>query len=276
MMLLTGLRGDSFLGFLAALGVCRTLDAPLSWQQRGPLWLAHIDIDHDENDVIDRLHAGCQLAPPPTAYDPSLDPAVKLSIDEWRKFANEHPEWAPALGTDVGGEYCRSPLLMSKGGGHQHPLTMVSALCEEIDAEDVRSALFGPWVRKWGRGLRLDPMEDRTHADAWRDPSKRSVESRVVPWGATRLAFEAFPLAPTLSPGAYALADGQARHFTWPLWLAPLEPRAVRAKLLTAPPWFGCRRFTRRESKGNWSVTAARPIQREHYPQSRHGSTSHS
>ena len=258
MMDLPGLRGDSFLGFLAALGVCRTLDAPLSWSRRANVWTARVETGLTKDEVIPRLLARCREVPAVFAGDPPVEPAFKLTINEWQAVAVKDPIWAAAIGSDIGDELFRSPLLMSSGGGHQHPLKMVVKLSAEIGADDIRGALFGPWLRHPQYGLRLDPVEYRAHADQWTDPSRESVRGEIIAWGPTRLAFEGFPLAPTLARHVHPLLDSD-RHFAWPMWEAPLAPRAVTAKLLTAPPSFVAPRRHFSHSKGNWSIFPSRP-----------------
>lgn len=258
---LTGLRGDSFLGFLAALGVCRLLNGRLWWAREGPVWIAHIDSALDRESLVEELVRSCKQLPGPLLADPPLDPAFKVDSERWKEFAKGDEGWACALGSDAGAEFYRSPLLMSSGGGRQHPLVMVQNLVERIDAEDVAGAVFGPWVRRSKFGLRLDPMEYRSHADQWTDPSESATAAGVVPWGATRLAFEGFPLAPVLKRRVHPLLDAN-RDFSWPLWERPLSPRAVTAKLHTAKPWFVAPRKHFSFSKGNWSIFPSRPVKR--------------
>lgn len=261
-MKLTGLRGDSLLGFLAALGVCRLTRGRLAWDLAGGPPVAVLDSSKDPQELVGELFEACKLRPAPVAYEPQLERAFKVTREEWRKFAANHPDWAVALGSDAGKDVFRSPLLMSSGGGHQHALTTIDKLALQIDELDIQTALFGPWRRHAKLGLRYDPGEDRTHADAWANPSDATAESEVVPWGATRLAFEGLVLIPTLAVGQQVISDQRGHRFAWPVWEQPLTPRAVTARIIAAEPSYECKRFTRPESKGNWSVTAASPVGR--------------
>ena len=63
MQVLTGLRADNLLGYLAALGVCRLTDCGLSWTKVGPVEVAALDTESSLDDLTDecwRRGAGCR------------------------------------------------------------------------------------------------------------------------------------------------------------------------------------------------------------------------
>ncbi|QEG35266.1 type I-G CRISPR-associated protein, Cas3-extension family [Bythopirellula goksoeyrii] len=259
-MELPGLRADSLLGFLAALGACRTLEVGLAWRKSGPFWIADIDTDDPFEVVVSQLLQTCQTFPAQFSQLAETDPALKFEegVNKWREFALQYPDWACAIGCEAGEDFRRSPILMSKGGGHQHPLKMVQGQCSKISREDIELALLGPWKRIPDCGLRLDPLENRPHADNWSDPSIKNQDSQIVALGPTRLAFESFPLVPTLNRSLHAIFDRTGKIVSWALWENYLLPRAITARLFTSPPAYVSSR--RHISKGNWSVSPAKAV----------------
>lgn len=255
-MILRGFRADSLLGWLAALGVSRLLDVGLRWCKDDTLWLAEIDYQDEAEDITQKLFNLCKQMPVPIQY--GVDPGVKFDgdVNLWRSFASKHPEWAAALAGDCGSEILRSPLLMSSGGGHQHPLKMVEELTNRIELGDIESALNGNWIRHKSYGLRLDPTEAKSHAEQWDEPSKDPTPT--VAWGPTRMAFEAFPLLPCSGVTWRAIYDLKGRIAKWPVWDRFAKGRALTALIWTTPPAFQCERT--HFDKGNYNLSATMPV----------------
>lgn len=141
-----------------------------------------------------------------------------------------------------------TPWALITGAGHQYFLETVRELMQRCQKDQIRQAVFGPWVPKDERfSLRLDPAEDRRYALMAANPSKGSNKTLTL-WGANRLAFEAvrfFTCYPAARGDIAVLgwrpsqdhgfrADTKVR---WPLWGSWLSPEEIRPILALPEIW---------------------------------------
>jgi hypothetical protein len=235
MRVLTGLRADNLLGFLAALGVCRLTECGLSWTNVGPLECAALETERTLDDLVDELVARCRN--PPTIAHCSHQNLV-LEREEWATLPDE---WAATIACETTKRLARSPLLTCGSAGRQ-VTTVMKELSKAVAVEDIRAALKGPWIYRERFGMQWDPSEYRVAGERWMKP--RDDKSRVA-WGATRLALEGLPLWPTLTPGIRSVV----RYVTW---RQPLCPRAVCGRILSGvgDRVYECDRIADSKSKG--------------------------
>jgi hypothetical protein len=148
------------------------------------------------------LHALAAGAP---AAFLGLGKALSVTREEYRRFATAvYERQFSAENATIGGSYnvrredvdfaaafgCDGCLLPGKdrvaptefqlitGSGQQFFLETLQILMEEITAEKVERALFGPWT--YGdlkRSFRWDPREDRRYAYGWANPSDDEVHT---------------------------------------------------------------------------------------------------
>jgi hypothetical protein len=219
MQVLTGLRADNLLGYLAALGVCRLTDCSLSWTRVGPVEVAALDTELSLDDLTEFLVARCKK-PPVVAHCSHSN--LVLEPEEWAALPDE---WAATIACQTAKKLARSPLLTCGSQGRQ-VTTVIQALSKAVDADDIRAALMGPWVYHERFGMQWDPAEYRVAGERWMRPSKD--KSRVA-WGPTRLALEGLPLWPTLT--ARRLSRRSAIRYV--TWRRPLGPHGVRGRILS-------------------------------------------
>lgn len=249
-LVLSALHGSSLLGYLAAIGVSRLTSFRLAWRKSGPTWLATLETTDELCDIADLLLERC-LTNPLDGYEKAL----KLTLDEWLSLP---PEWAAAVGSEDGDGFVPAPIFAIRGGSHQYPVTTIDKINAELTIEDITSALVGPWLRKPKYGMRWGPTEWKRHADQWVDPSS---EDTMVARGPTRLAVEALPLVPTLTPDWAAMSsDRKHRIWRWPIWTEWLSPASIRGRIQSGcgVTTFTCERH--HTGQAQYSFTPSRPL----------------
>jgi hypothetical protein len=213
---LRGLRGENPAGFLAALGVLRTLDGldpalkpRLHWCWEGG-WMPVLTLDHDlsREALVEQLHQRLQMTGSVAVF--GLEPNLNLDAGVPRNFVNGLDESAMraeelalfagmALDTGHAEHPClRSPLVNLNGGGQQNFLPTCKQLISTVTAEELEQSLFKPWsYTDAGRGriLHWDPDNERQHALQWEKPDSDNNQTMA---GAGRLGIEALPFFPAV------------------------------------------------------------------------------
>jgi hypothetical protein len=244
-----GFAGENPLGFLASLGLLRTLsDAQpewmprLNWIQSGT-WRPVLSIARDasEDSLLDVLSGALEAKRTGFAQlleKNDLEPNLKFSRKDFVEFWCGHR-------TEAGCRYVVravaelplkkelvsvSLLRMVNGSGHQDFFPIINEIAAATTNEHLRATLFGPWQFNddgRNRSLRWDPADKREYALRWKNPSS---DPSKVQLGANRLAIEALPLLPVQPAAFRAVHTGfhyepQSRQtwFRWPIW-SLLEP----------------------------------------------------
>lgn len=251
---LAGLDGGNLLGFLAAIGVLRTLNrcldtqVRLSWEAQA-CWspVLHLPKEMSEEELVNLLHQNLSKSRWPAPMD-SLDDSNKIELGAYRDCAQaavkhwlevgdrDWADWLTSLGCEAArqGEMVQDTAFRTMSGvGHQHFLKTMRDLQALTEPEHLHHALFEPWGYQDDKpSLRFDPADDRRYALRWTEPSRDPI--RTVR-GANRLAVEALPLFATLPTVRQMQTLGfegkgsRNTYFRWPIWLAPLTEDSVRS-----------------------------------------------
>ena len=203
----------------------------------------------DRDTVLTKLHAA--LAGFAGHYSITVDKDLKISGERFRGLAERAATdyldgtdgrgaaMTAAFGCDAvvddNGQIEDTAFRTMSGAGHQHFLEFMDVLARETTVEQLREALFGPWLyRDSSPVMRWDSEDDRRYALRWDEPSKDPV--RTVR-GANRLAIASLPFFPVVPVGnevATAGFKGKGRRdtfITWPIWSGWLGSDAVRSLL---------------------------------------------
>lgn len=240
---LPGLVGSRPLGFLAAMGLLRLgsrvdVQSRLRWQgDRG--WAAVISLPDgvDPVDMVMQDHARW-VDHPALAFSAGADRKIADLKHPPHKFRElmrkaqvaDEPEFmdfvaAYATGVTVDGSDQTKPTALHFCAGQQVFLGQIARIRGDLLVDDVREALYGPWVgREGAASARWRAGADRSRALLAFDPGKTKGTSVV---GAEWLAFLSLPTFPVVPLGLRAMAttacegSGKRYHFTWPLWSDP-------------------------------------------------------
>lgn len=253
---LTGLAGDTPIGFMAALGLLHlserlTLPQPLrlGWNgERG--WTAQIWTD--EPVTLEALIAALQALTPTLAQAPllALKDARMPPQDYRRVYAGSDTATrrmlaaygSPAVLTNKGDAIRTTAHYMISGQQtfsttlrrealERHLLPRRKGDTAVITAR-WRETLLGPW--RQGDDLHMlgwDQQGNRQYAYEATDPSGATMNGMAA---ALVLAYHALPFFPTWVTAAGKLRtvgyypDKNIEMFTWPLWETPLTADAVR------------------------------------------------
>jgi hypothetical protein len=255
---LSGLRADSLLGFMAAMGVLRSVAAiygranvTLGWQAHGSSYRPMLRSPADSVEVlIEKMHPYLKSR---HGHDSiTFDQDLKVSLQRFNvishatasRWLDEGDSWGAAMiaafgcgavGNDDGNIEDTSLRTMS-GAGHQHFLGFMNTLAKETTALHLHETLIGPWqYADPSPTLRWDAEDDRRYALRWDEPSKDPVKTVR---GANRLAIEALPFFPVVPTGYSRVATtgfkGRRSHDTfisWPIWSAFLNQDVVTSIL---------------------------------------------
>jgi len=252
---LPGLDGSNPLGFLAALGLLRVVDAStptdaqpprMQWVTAGATWVPELfgarDVAGSEEALLEHLQG---------ILAPSLD---QHTARHWRTVLEGGHEARRRLATSqeaevldwLGGVGIATSPSVERPEDHDtqlrtarrdYHLLALEPILAETTAGHLRRTLFSLWdyadpMEKLS--LHLDPADDRRHAYQWNKPSgdpSRSKRGSML--GANRLAIEAFPLLPTLPTArGRATAGFRGRRSTdtfwrWPIWTVPITAALV-------------------------------------------------
>ena len=261
-----GLNGVNPLGFLAALGLFRTLSAAwlgqrveMTWHRAAtwhPVFVTDKPMTEDALiDIVQSSLTGRQNEPQFTAFGKN----TTVPVAEFRKVAlnavqpaeqrdRTFADFCAAFGSDAlvspNDEVTiqDSAMRTMAGAGHQHFLETMRNLIRECDAGHLRKTIFHVWKYDdptQTLSLRFDPLDDNRYAFRWRNPSgdpDRKKSGSML--GANRLAIEAMPLL-TTAPGVKRLQTvgftgyrSSDTFFNWPIWSVPLPITVVRSLLM--------------------------------------------
>lgn len=248
---LPGLEATNLLGYMAALGVLRTLsgeaDVGLSWSQATGVWTAAIHHpDIAEGGQLARRIAALLAAGPPKVWSIANDLAI--SPTEFREISIQCVEsgsWQDRTDCDFlaafGSDGCATgnkaesiadtEFRTMSGAGHQHFLGFMRELHESTTVENIRGALFEQWTYSDAKpSMRWDPNDYRPHALRAEDPSGDPIKTVR---GANRLAIEALPLFPTMPTARRLRTSGfdDDDGVLCPVWEEPLDCDSVRSLL---------------------------------------------
>ncbi|MCG8449436.1 MAG: hypothetical protein MI725_07645 [Pirellulales bacterium] len=255
-LLLPGLDGTNPLGFLAALGLLRVLSRRLllrmSWQPQGSYYCPQVFFDNASADslleeLMSALNAQDQT---PWLLDRKLpfkyqafEEACKQAIEGCNASDRYVVDVLAGLGAmprdDKRDVFSDTDLRMVRSGDSAGNglLAYAVRIRKETTEKDLEDAFFSPWVCTDKEcALRWDPLENRTYALRWTNPSK---EATLSVRGANRMALEALACLPVIPTGqdvqtAGFTTVGRARKaFTWCLWEQPATFDAVCPLLRT-------------------------------------------
>lgn len=267
-LLLAGIDGGNPLGFLAALGTLRVLEAAhprrrwrMSWTREPAGWRPRIHAA--ERPTAGEVVAWLAEYLPTTSTHPafSLGNDLKATPEEYRSYAgcaaaaasSDDRSWADFASAfaceavvDARG---KQPLVRDtafrtmSGAGHQHFLAFMRNILASVEAPHLRSTLFSVWTYDdplENATLRWDPTDDVRYALRWRDPSGDPARKRGGSMlGANALAIHALPLFPVAPIGRRLVTTGfrgrgaRDTEWTWPIWAGEAPLDVVRS-LLTA------------------------------------------
>ena len=252
---LVGLDGANPLAFLTALGTLRTLSESdvygtvrLSWRTVDA-WLPIISTEMPctPDSVVDTLWdaltgdaalepfaLGEDLKVSSAAYTAFALTAYRHSSSRSRRLIDFVAAFA-CDGIEADGVVRDCELRTMSGAGHQHFLGFMKHLVRATTREQLRAALFAPWIYEDdGPSLRWDPEDDRRYALRWKEPSGDKI--RTVR-GANRLAVEglsvltSMPIARGLRTTGFSGQSARDTYWTWPIWEASIGLDAVRSVL---------------------------------------------
>jgi hypothetical protein len=239
-LLLTGLRSDMPVGFMAGLGLIRVAPrhARLAWDPQSHAAVLHgMSKDGLLQHLVEHMegrHRSPELH--------LVDEVRGLAPERYREMvANESNEtlgWVRALWREDGEEIVPTNLCFTSG--QQRMVLMARELALWLDpsgSDKARTgvlgkfeeALFGPWLygdatASWG----WDPASYRIGAQTPQAPAKMSTEGVAAAYW---LAWEALPFLPCL-PGRGTLGfvkENRVTKWTWASWAEPLPRDAVEA-----------------------------------------------
>jgi len=263
-ILLTGLKAETLLGFLAALGTLRAFDKKhqgtrLSWQQSGSGWTAVLHIEPGDctnaESVADQVCLeleNSKASHPILAWERFL---TKTFTDEsgffesaaraaLTKEAAEDAEFAAMFTTQLPttqGEALEHVDHPFRAARKDYYLGNLKSVIENTMREHIVRTIARPWDyldAMANQSLRLDHGDDRRHAYQWHAPTEDPARQKVgCMLGANRLAIEAFPLFPCIPSSSGAMATGftceskTRTWISWPVWTAPCSLPVISALL---------------------------------------------
>lgn len=259
-LVLSGLDGSNPLGFLAAVGVLRTIGLTdtcdrwrMKWVCPDGRWLPLLTGRKHlaEKELVGLLDGALKRDSTPE-FD--FAPNLGISTTEFRTVAEEaqssashrdrrYADFVASFGCEVFESKDRKTvqntgLRTLSGAGHQDFLGTMKKLVCRTKASHLRRSLFEVWDYTDERlGLRWDPEEDRRYALRWDNPSPKSKHAPPpkTMHGANRLAIEALPLLPTIPTNRRLETTGfwgRANDvFTWPIWVRHATLDVVRSLL---------------------------------------------
>jgi hypothetical protein len=252
---LPGLDAANLLGYMAALGVLRSLsgvdsDVRLSWSDAPGWWSPAIHHPSASAETLVEILGVTLSGDPNPAWSLGEDLTIRRpDFAEYARSAIGQASVGPsnprytcdflaAFGSDGCAASGKDDLIADtafrtmSGAGHQHFLGFMKELHRSTTTGHLAATLFKPWEYSDDKpSMRWDPNDYRPHALRAEDPSSDPI--RTVR-GANRLAVEALALFPTM-PRLGGLRttgfDRKSEVFTYPVWVAPLGCPTVTSLL---------------------------------------------
>jgi CRISPR-associated endonuclease/helicase Cas3 len=258
---LPGLDGSNPLGFLAALGVLRTLSdnselksVRMKWVPAGGTWIPAIhggscDPVLDSEAIVEALSQSMaiDIDEHPTRLLKVLGTddegsRRQIFLEQLGRSSGETRtwvDWLAALASDFAPADAINQLQTTRRDYYYPNLTSVM---KSVGVDHLRRSIVRPW--DYGdpldnQSLHMDPTEDRRHAHQWNkpagDPDRKKSGGML---GANRLAIEAIPLFTsfpehgTLRTVGFTGNRSTNTRWTWPLWSVWLSLPVIRSLLL--------------------------------------------
>ncbi|MCY4165772.1 MAG: hypothetical protein OXF03_06460 [Gammaproteobacteria bacterium] len=266
---LNGLDGSNPLGFLAAVGLLRTLSdiehlpVRMAWRSLEEGWRPILYGLRGDRALLCKklleaigafssavLDIGKELDNNKESNKFPFDSrrfraALKSAADQPRAEGRREIDLLAGLGTDLpldkkGGLFRCTELKMVRSGdsNRQGMLWYAKSIQANVDERMIERALFFSWDYKdEGYSLRWDPLEDQRYALRWRDPKKSTLaDGPATMMAANCLAVEALRCFPVMPSGDSVqttgfLKKGRQKRFIWPIWMPPLDIEIVRSLL---------------------------------------------
>ncbi len=258
-LLLPGLDGANPLGFLAALGLFRTITRALGsqcvrikWEPAAGTWVPRLAAPlSTQDELLDLLEHRL----PSTSESHSSRLLSLLNTDdltERRSLIEENvvtasaveretADWVAAIASDFVPSSAINQLQTVR---RDYFLGNLKSVILNTRREHLFRAIFHVWDYSdalENQSLHLDPAEDRRHAHQWNKPSGDPNRKRSGGMlGANRLAVEAFPLFVSLpeSDSLHTLGFTGNRsdntRWSWPLWQCAVDLQTM-VSLLARP-----------------------------------------
>ena len=253
-LLLPGLDGDNPLGFLAALGLIRTIDSAsaqsgafrLWWTPQNGTWVAKVCLaDTARVDPDELLETLLEILSSSGENHPARRWATFTdgSPDEIRQLiADTLDPWSACIGIEPLPETDHAKRLSQlQTARKDYHVKAIANLLKGVTREQLERTLFSEWTYTdplEGLTLHLDPTEDRRHAYQWNQPAgdpDRKTHGNMT--AANRLALEAFAFFPIVHTGTMSQTLGFRGHFardtcwTWPLWKHGVNASVIQSLL---------------------------------------------
>ena len=250
---LTGLRGETLLGFLAALGTLRVVaktipEAKLAWSDSGGGWIAELHVPdgslRDADHVAEVAFAALdeqKANHPVLQWERFLGKAFKNESEFFRASAmvvlssksGSQEDFTPVFSAQISviqGEEIEHFDHPFRAARKDYYLGNLESVLANTQLSHARRTIVLPWDYRdamANQSLRLDHGDDRRHAYQWHAPTEDPARQKVgCMLGANRLALEAFPLFPCIPRRDGSTAVGFIFNsktytwITWPIWKA--------------------------------------------------------
>ena len=211
---LDALRGDTPVGFLAAMGLLRLVGGTLGWGED----CVAVHHGYSDRDVL-AMELVEALTGSAARFEAMPSDPKKLTRDEWLALLAAEPLWAQCLAGDEEEGIEATDLCLTAGQQKMVEVALQSGVlvdAERTAADDarerIREALFGPWrYRDRVHSLGLDPVTKQDGAFASTEPSKTPALGMA---GLYWLAWHGLPAVPVVAGRA---VGAEARAWVWPL-----------------------------------------------------------
>lgn len=261
---LSGPRGETLLGFLAALGTVRVLtgkipEVTLAWTDSGSGWAPELYVPNET--IRDADHVAEMV------FAEAEEQKASHAVRRWQRFlgksfadesgffrtsnlavlageSGRNEDFAPVFSSQIPvkqGETLEHFDHPFRAARRDYYLGNLESILANTQLSHLRRTLVSPWDYQdamANQSLRLDHGDDRRHAYQWHAPTEDPARQKIgCMLGANRLAIEAFPLFPCVpaSDGSTAIgfvcASKTYTWVSWPIWTAPLSLLGISSLL---------------------------------------------